>query len=57
MVDDHSRLAYAEVLDNLTASCSIAFLRRAIAWFAERGVQVRALTTVPATSLTDTPTL
>ena len=43
MVDDHSRLAYAEVLNDLTASCAIAFLRRAVAWFAERGVTVRAV--------------
>ena len=43
MVDDHSRLAYAEVLDDLTASRAVAFLRRAVAWFAERGVQVRAV--------------
>ena len=43
MVDDHSRLAYAEVLDNLTASCGIAFLRRAVAWFAERGMTVTAV--------------
>ena len=43
MVDDHSRMAYAEVLDGLTARCAIAFLRRAVAWFAERGVKIRAL--------------
>jgi transposase InsO family protein len=43
MVDDHSRLAYAEVLDDLTASCAVAFLTRAVAWFAERGVRVRAV--------------
>ena len=43
MVDDHSRLAYAEVLDDLTASCAVAFLRRAVAWFAERGVHVEAV--------------
>ncbi len=36
MVDDHSRLAYAEVLEGLTAGCAVAFLRRAVAWFAER---------------------
>ena len=41
MIDDHSRLAYAEVLDDLTASCAVAFLRRAVAWFAQHGVQVR----------------
>ena len=45
IVDDHSRLAYAEVLDDLTASCAVAFLRRAIAWFAERGVRIRAVMT------------
>ena len=45
MVDDHSRLAYAEVLDDLTAACAIAFLRRAVAWFAERGVRIRSVMT------------
>jgi transposase InsO family protein len=45
MVDDHSRLAHAEVLDGLTASCAIDFLRRALAWFAERGVTIRAVMT------------
>ena len=43
MVDDHSRLAYAEMLDDLSASCAVGFLRRAVAWFAERGVQVEAV--------------
>jgi transposase InsO family protein len=43
MIDDHSRLAYAEVLDDLTASCAAAFLRRAVAWFAARGVTVKAV--------------
>jgi transposase InsO family protein len=45
MIDDHSRLAYAEVLDGLTSGCAIAFLRRAVAWFAERGVLVKAVMT------------
>jgi transposase InsO family protein len=45
MIDDHSRLAYAEVLDDLTAACAIAFLRRAVVWFAERGVRIRAVMT------------
>jgi transposase InsO family protein len=44
-VDDHSRLAYAEVLEDLTAACAIAFLRRAVAWFREHGVAVRAVMT------------
>ena len=45
MIDDHSRLAYAEVLDNLTAACAISFLRNAVAWFAERGVHIQAVMT------------
>jgi transposase InsO family protein len=45
VIDDHSRLAYAEVLDDLTAACAIAFLRRAVTWFAERGVDVQAVMT------------
>jgi transposase InsO family protein len=43
MIDDRSRIAYAEVLDNLTAASAIAFLRRGIAWFADRGVRVQAV--------------
>jgi transposase InsO family protein len=43
MVDDHTRLAYAEVLPTLTARCAVAFLRRAASWFAARGVQVKAV--------------
>jgi transposase InsO family protein len=43
IVDDHSRLAYAKVLDGLTAACAIAFLRRAVNWFAAQGVRVRAV--------------
>jgi transposase InsO family protein len=42
MIDDHSRLAYAEVLPTLTARCAVAFLRRAVAWL-ERGVQIKAV--------------
>jgi transposase InsO family protein len=45
MVDDYSRLAYAEVLEGLSAECAVAFLRRAVAWFAERGVKIRAVMT------------
>jgi transposase InsO family protein len=43
MVDDNSRLAYAELLDDLTAACAVVFLRRAVSWFADRGVNVRAV--------------
>jgi transposase InsO family protein len=45
MIDDHSRLAYAEVLPTLTASCAVAFLHRAVDWFTQRGVQVKAVMT------------
>jgi transposase InsO family protein len=45
MIDDHSRLAYAEVLDDLTAACAVAFLNSAVAWFRERGVEVRSVMT------------
>ena len=43
MVDDHTRLAYAEVLPTLTAYCAVGFLRRARAWFREHGVEIRSL--------------
>ena len=40
-VDDATRLAYVEVLPNELATTTVGFFERAIAWFAERGVQVR----------------
>jgi transposase InsO family protein len=43
MIDDHTRLAYAEVLPALTARCAIEFLRRGVDWFAERGVKIKAV--------------
>jgi transposase InsO family protein len=44
-IDDHTRLAYAEVLpDERTGTCA-AFLTRAAAWFAARGVTVRRVLT------------
>src|SRR5215831_21202073 len=43
IVDDYSRLAYAEVLPTLNARDAAGFLRRAIAWYAVRGVTVRAV--------------
>ena len=43
MIDDYSRLAYAEVLDDVTAASAIAFLHRAVAWYAARGVRIRAV--------------
>lgn len=45
IVDDYSRVAYAEILDDLTAASAAAFLRRAVAWYATRGVTIRAVMT------------
>jgi len=38
VIDDHSRVAYAEIHDDETAITATAVLRRAVAWFAARGV-------------------
>lgn len=40
VIDDHSRVAYAEIHDDETAATAIGVLRRAISWFADRGVKV-----------------
>jgi transposase InsO family protein len=39
-IDDHSRLAYAELLPAEDRHACAAFLARAVAWYAERGVTV-----------------
>jgi transposase InsO family protein len=44
-VDDATRLAYVEVLPDERGETSSAFLRRAVAWFAERGVRVERVMT------------
>jgi len=41
VIDDHSRVAYAEIHDDETAATATAVLRNAVAWFAERGVTVQ----------------
>jgi transposase InsO family protein len=44
VIDDHSRVGYAEVHDDETAATATAVLHRAVTWFAQRGVTVeRAL--------------
>ncbi|UOY02467.1 IS481 family transposase [Blastococcus sp. PRF04-17] len=49
-IDDHTRLAYAEVLpDERAASCA-GFLTRAVAWFAAHGVTIRRVLTDNALS-------
>jgi len=44
-VDDATRIAYVEVLDDETAQRAVGFLRRAVAYFATLGVRVRAVLT------------
>lgn len=44
-VDDTSRIAYVEILDDEKAPTCVAFLRRAIAWFADQGVTVQRVMT------------
>ncbi len=40
VLDDHSRVAYVEIHDDETSQTATAVLRRAVAWFAVRGVTV-----------------
>jgi transposase InsO family protein len=44
-VDDCTRLAYVEILDDERKGTAITFLGRMVAWFAERGVRVREVMT------------
>jgi len=40
VIDDYSRVGYAECHDDETAATAVAVLHRAVAWFADRGVTV-----------------
>ena len=40
VIDDHSRVAYAEIHDDESTETATVVLRNALAWFAERGVTV-----------------
>jgi transposase InsO family protein len=40
VIDDHTRIAYAEVHDDETATTATAVLARAVAWYAARGITV-----------------
>lgn len=44
-VDDHSRVAYTEVLADQTGRSAAVFLRRMVRWFARRGTVVRRVLT------------
>jgi transposase InsO family protein len=45
MIDDCSRLAYAEVLQDQRGETAVGFLRRGLRWFARLGVQVERVMT------------
>jgi transposase InsO family protein len=40
VIDDHSRVAYAEIHDDETAGTAVGVLFNAVAWFAARGITV-----------------
>ena len=44
-VDDHSRLAYVEVLNGRTGTDTAGFLTRSIAWFASHGITIEEVMT------------
>jgi transposase InsO family protein len=40
VIDDHSRVAYAEIHTDEKSETAVAVLKRAVSWFAVRGIQV-----------------
>jgi transposase InsO family protein len=44
-IDDHSRLAYAEILHGQNAETCVRFLERATRWYAEQGIVVERVLT------------
>jgi transposase InsO family protein len=52
VVDDHSRVAYGELLDDERAATTSAFFERALAWFARHGIEARRVMTDGAWSYT-----
>src|SRR6266498_2558608 len=48
--NDHSRLAYAELLASESPADCVAFLRRAVAWYAERGITIERVLSDTATA-------
>ena len=40
VIDDHSRIAYAEICTDETAATAIGVLQRAVAWYADHGITV-----------------
>ena len=52
IVDDHSRLAYGELLGDEKATTATAFMHRALTWFAGHGITTRRVMTDGAWSYT-----
>jgi transposase InsO family protein len=52
-IDDHTRLAYVEVLRSENLAASVAFLRRACAWYARQGIAVQRVLTDNGTAYKD----
>jgi transposase InsO family protein len=44
-LDDHSRLAYTEILSDETSQTAVAFLARAAAWYAAAGITIERVIT------------
>jgi len=44
-IDDHSRLAYVELLPSESPADCVAFLRRAVNWYADRGITIERMLT------------
>ena len=44
-IDDHSRIAYAEILPDEGQRSCVAFLRRALAWFERQAIKIKRLLT------------
>ena len=44
-IDDHSRIAFAQILPNFTGASAVAFLQAAITYYASLGIRIRALLT------------
>jgi transposase InsO family protein len=44
-IDDASRVAYVEILEDERGDTTAAFMQRAVAWFADRGVRIERIMT------------
>jgi transposase InsO family protein len=44
-IDDHSRIAFAQILPDERSATCVAFLRQACAWFAKQGIAIRRVLT------------